>query len=76
MSGFHGPDGIPMTDVGGSGRRENLTHMLTLRNQLASVELSNDTLQDLVDNRGKDSFIKILTEFTVNDGKVVYRGPR
>lgn len=44
--------------------------MFSLSDQLASIELCNDTFQNFVDNGRKDSFIIVLTKFTIDLGKV------
>jgi len=49
-----------------------VTHHFTLSNQLCSVKLGYDALQDLVADGGEDPLIVIQTETLVNFWEVVY----
>jgi hypothetical protein len=49
-----------------------VTHHFTLSDQLCSVKLSHDALQDLVADGGENPLIVIQTETLVNFGEVVY----
>lgn len=56
-------------ELGGSQREvlsDKSGNILTLGNELGSVKLGDDTLQDLVDNRREDSLIVIGTESSVD----------
>jgi len=48
-----------------------VTHHFTLSNQLCSIKLGYDALQDLVADGGKNPLIIIQTETLVNFGEVV-----
>ena len=50
---------------------EIITNHLTLSDQLTGVELSNDTLQNFVDDRGQHSFVVVCAEFAVDGGEVI-----
>jgi hypothetical protein len=50
-------------------------NVLTLGDQLASVELSHDALQHLIDNRGQHTLIEILAQSAVDLGQSVHAGP-
>jgi hypothetical protein len=48
-----------------------VTHHFTLSNQLCSVKLGYDALQDLVADGGENPLIVIQTETLVNFGEMV-----
>ena len=43
-----------------------VTYLLTLSNDLTGVKLRNDTLEDLVDDRGEHALVVILAEVLKN----------
>jgi hypothetical protein len=45
----------------------------TLSNKLTGIELGDDTLQDLVDNRGQHSLVIVGSEFSVAASKYEHR---
>jgi len=47
-----------------------VTYHFTLSNQLSSIKLSHDALQDLVANGGENPLIVIQTETLVNFGEM------
>lgn len=49
--------------------------VLTLGDQLAGVELSDNALQDLVDNGGQHTLVKVLAKGTVNLWQSIDAGP-
>jgi hypothetical protein len=49
---------------------------LTLCNKLTGIELSNNALQHLVDNRGQDSLVEVLTKCAVDLRQSIYTGSR
>ena len=49
-------------------------NILALCDKLTGVELSDDTLENLVDNRRKNALIEVLTESTVDLGKSIHTG--
>lgn len=53
------------------GEGEENSYHFTLRNELASIELSDHALQDLVDDGGQNSFIIIGSQFTIDLRKVL-----
>jgi len=48
-----------------------MTHHFTLSNQLCSIKLGYDALQDLVADGGENPLIVIQTETLVNFGEMV-----